>query len=95
MGEFHEPSGLSFEIVSAPDRDDLYAELTLDGVQWGEMCEVPGRDDLLLKVYFVTPDGSDGRKVLRIDFDVDPLIDLLRRARQRLLRMRPGGNEPR
>ncbi len=84
MDEDLKPTGFSCEIVSTPERDDLYAELNFNGVQWGEMCESVEKRGLLLKIYFVE---QDTRRVLTSEFEVDGFTQIIQRARKRLLAM--------
>ena len=69
---------LEFGIVSSDHRDDLYAELLLNDVQWGELTL---RDDKKAVNIIIYPNGEGSN----LQFCYDEFMELLYKARKRLL----------
>ncbi|MGL4860953.1 MAG: hypothetical protein ACRC5A_14740 [Enterobacteriaceae bacterium] len=70
---------LEYSVVSSMDRDDLYAELSCDGVQWGELTLSNDKKSFNLTIY---PDTDNV-----LSFDSDAFTLLIQKAKSELLRI--------
>ena len=68
---------LEYGVVSSPEREDLYAELMIDNMQWGEIAIDESSGTTTVKIFKATP-------AERLEFKTDDLLDFLRAANSRL-----------
>lgn len=72
---------LEYSIGSSMNRDDLYAELSLNRVQWGEVSLSKDRKSVSITIY------PNDNGVLK--FNCDELLHLIERAKGHLLKLEP------
>lgn len=68
---------LEYSVGSSMDRDDLYAELSFNRVQWGEICLSEGKENVKIIIY---PDENNV-----LEFDCDEFLSLMEKAKNHLL----------
>lgn len=72
---------LEYSIGSSVDREDLYAELSFNRVQWGEISLSEDRKSVNIIIY---PDESN-----ILEFQWDEFLQLIEKAKSHLLRLEP------
>ena len=65
---------LGYSIGSTQDRDDLYAELTINNIQWGEIRIIDGNAEIIL--YHITDED--------LIFPYEEFINIVMKAKKRL-----------
>lgn len=71
---------LEYSIGSSMDRDDLYAELSFNRVQWGELSLTKDKKSVNIIIY---PDSSI------LEFNYDDFLNLIEKAREQLVSLEP------
>jgi hypothetical protein len=72
---------LEYSVGSSVDREDLYAELSFNGVQWGEISLSQDRKSVNIIIY------TNGNNIL--EFQYDEFLQLIEKAKSHLLRLEP------
>lgn len=72
---------LEYSVGSSVDREDLYAELSFNRVQWGEISLSEDRKSVNIIIY---PDESN-----ILEFQCDEFLQLIEKAKSHLLRLEP------
>ncbi|RCX02825.1 MULTISPECIES: hypothetical protein [Kosakonia] len=72
---------LEYSVGSSLDRDDLYAELLFNRVQWGEISLAEDKKSLNMIIY---PNSNS-----IFEFKYDELLLLLEKAKKHLLSLEP------
>ena len=72
---------LEYSVGSSVDREDLYAELSFNRVQWGEISLSEDRKSVNIIIY---PDESN-----ILEFQCDEFLQLIEKAKSHLLRVGP------
>lgn len=72
---------LEYSVGSSMDRDDLYAELSFNRVQWGEIALSEDRKTVNIIIY---PDDNNV-----MEFKYDEFLSLIERAKKHLLELEP------
>lgn len=72
---------LEYSVGSSLDRDDLYAELLFNRVQWGEISLAEDKKSLNMIIY---PNGNS-----IFEFKYDEFLLLLDKAKKHLLSLEP------
>ena len=72
---------LEDSVGSSVDREDLYAELSFNRVQWGEISLSEDRKSVNIIIY---PDESN-----ILEFQCDEFLQLIEKAKSHLLRLEP------
>lgn len=76
---------LEYSVGSSMDRDDLYAELSFNRVQWGEISLSEDKRYLNIIIY---PNDN-----IFLEFKYDDFLLLLDKAKNHLLRLEPLNEE--
>lgn len=72
---------LEYSVGSSVDREDLYAELSFNRVQWGEISLSEDRRSVNIIIY---PDENN-----ILQFQYDDFLQLIEKAKSHLLRLEP------
>ncbi len=72
---------LEYSVGSSVGREDLYAELSFNRVQWGEISLSEDRKSVNIIIY---PDESN-----ILEFQCDEFLQLIEKAKSHLLRLEP------
>ncbi|WP_455812463.1 hypothetical protein [Pseudomonas graminis] len=72
---------LEYSVGSSMDRDDLYAELSFNHVQWGEISLSEDRKSVNIIIY---PNNNDV-----LEFNYDEFLHLIEKAKNHLLKLEP------
>lgn len=72
---------LEYSVGSSMDRDDLYAELSFDSIQWGEISLSEDRKSVNIIIY---PNENN-----IIKFQYDEFLRLVEKAKNHLLKLEP------
>lgn len=72
---------LEYSVGSSVVREDLYAELSFNRVQWGEISLSEDRKSVNIIIY---PDESN-----ILEFQCDEFLQLIEKAKSHLLRLEP------
>lgn len=72
---------LEYSVGSSADRDDLYAELSFNRVQWGEISLSEDRKSVDIIIY---PDGNN-----ILEFKYDDFLHIIEKAKTHLLSLEP------
>lgn len=72
---------LEYSVGSSVDREDLYAELSFNRVQWGEISLSKDRKSVMIIIY---PNENN-----IIEFQYDDFFQLIEKAKSHLLRLEP------
>ena len=83
--------GFKVWFSSAPDRDDIFADLMYDHESWGEMDTDSDSGKLLVRLFFSPENDTEG--YLRV-FDADGFIETLLDASRGLHKRGIGDPEP-
>ncbi|MDI9266086.1 hypothetical protein QMZ62_24370 [Serratia sp. PF2-63] len=72
---------LEYSVGSSVDREDLYAELSFNRVQWGEISLSKDRKFVNIIIY---PNDNDV-----LEFEYDEFLHLVEKAKEHLLKLEP------
>ncbi|CAI1078513.1 hypothetical protein [Serratia proteamaculans] len=72
---------LEYSVGSSVDRDDLYAELSFNRVQWGELSLSKDRKSINIIIY---PDAEN-----TLEFKYEDFLQVIEKAKQHLLSLEP------
>lgn len=72
---------LEYSVGSSMDRDDLYAELSFNRVQWGEISLSGDKKSVNITIY---PDDNNV-----MEFRYDEFLALIEKAKNHLLELEP------
>ncbi|CAI0974108.1 hypothetical protein [Serratia liquefaciens] len=72
---------LEYSVGSSVDREDLYAELSFNRVQWGEISLSEDRKSVNIIIY---PNDNDV-----LEFKYDEFLHLVEKAKNHLLKLEP------
>lgn len=72
---------LEYSVGSSVDREDLYAELSFNRVQWGEISLSEDRKSVNIIIY---PNDNDV-----LEFKYDEFLQLVEKAKNHLLKLEP------
>lgn len=76
MGDFM----LEYSVGSSLNRDDLYAELSFNNIQWGEISLSEDKKEVNIIIY---PDSEI------LEFKYNEFLSLIEKAKDHLLRLEP------
>ncbi|WP_431225578.1 hypothetical protein ACQ86O_13280 [Serratia sp. L9] len=72
---------LEYSVGSSVDREDLYAELSFNRVQWGEICLSEDRKSVNIIIY---PDSDS-----ILEFNYEDFLQVIEKAKKHLLTLEP------
>ncbi|MFK8260405.1 hypothetical protein ACFL9S_21795 [Erwinia sp. AnSW2-5] len=72
---------LEYSVGSSMDRDDLYAELSFNSIQWGEISLSEDKKSVNIIIY---PNNNDV-----LEFNYDEFLHLVEKAKNHLLKLEP------